>query len=323
MNFIDFTAGINDNDRRIDKVIRVLLPEISLTEIFKAFRKGLIKINNKKAKQETRLKTGDIISIPEFMVNSKKEISSSEKNFSLLEKMPPVVFQNSHIIIYNKPSDLLVQGTKESLDKITELYYKKNFYDNSLAFTPGPLHRIDKNTTGLIAFSLSIEGARWFSENIKNHSIKKTYLAILQGVIKGPQHWEDHIKKTDESSKSSFHTVKIDNSEEANSITEITPLSSANIFGIPVTLAEVCIKTGKMHQIRSQSSYHGHPLLGDTAYGGENLLKHNINHKFFLHAWKLNIPENPLGLPEEIKAPLPVEFENFLLKTCRINHCEL
>lgn len=327
MNFIDFTAGTNDNDRRIDKVIRVLLPEISLTDIYKSFRKNLIKINNKKVKGETRVKTGDIISIPEFMVKN-NSTTSPKNNDSLLNKLPEIIFENSNIIIFNKPYDLLVQGNQTSLDKITREYYRQNFSDNSLSFTPGPLHRIDRKTTGLIAFSLSIEGARWFTENIKVHNIKKTYLTLMEGTVSEPEHWEDFIEKDEEQDAKAFHKVsvqqqKIENSKAKNAVTDVKPIAYGDFFGKPVTLVEVSIQTGRMHQIRAQSAHHKHPLAGDTAYGGENLLKHNINHEFFLHAWKLSVPENPVGLPSIIKAPLPIDFENFLFKTCSIKNCEL
>lgn len=318
----DFTAGINDNNRRIDKVIRKFLPETSLTDIYKAFRKGLIKVNDKKVTGDYKLSENDKISIPKFMISTNDNSIIFENKIQL----PEIIFENNHFIIFNKPYDVLVQGNESSLDKIVQQWFKNSYNDNSLSFNPGPLHRLDRKTTGLITFSKSIQGAHWFSENIKNHNIHKKYFTILEGEIKKQEIWEDFIEKTSDSD-AKFHKVKISANQSLENgkkaYTVVTPINIGKYNSIPITFAEIEIKTGRMHQIRSQSSLHKHPILGDIAYNGQKIDKKYTKKDFFLHAYKLYAPENNLDFPTKISINLPEDFKNFLRQTCDIEISEV
>ena len=325
MDFRTFTAGENDDDRRVDKIVRVICPGMALSEVYKAIRKGLVKVNDKKTSQEYRIHTGDKISIAGLFFDDgdgnkdKNETSSEELKKNIII---PVLFQNENIIIYNKPRDVLVHSSGKlssilSLEaytkKLYEEYKEKNPQSSSLAFTPGPLHRLDRYTTGIVAFSWSLKGARWFSENIKNHTIQKKYVGILQGNLKSPQEWKSFIKLNKEKTGNSFHTVTAsdypdDDNEEyeagKEAYTLVTPLSHGQLNGIEVTYAEFFIKTGRHHQIRAQAAQNGYPLYGDTAYEASS----SPQKTYFLHALALIIPQNPIGLPNLIEAPLPPDF---------------
>ena len=165
MEFSNFSTGQNDISRRLDKVIRLFADNLSLPEIYKGIRKGLIKVNNKKTKSDYRIKENDTISIASFLLNNLKadeyKAAAGGPSPSISKdsiNMPEIVFENEHIIIINKPYNINVHGDKNSLDKIVEQYYENKGINSSLSFKPGPLHRLDRNTTGLIAFSMSLEG---------------------------------------------------------------------------------------------------------------------------------------------------------------------
>ena len=319
MDFKTFNVGDNDNDRRLDKIIRIILPSMSLSEIYKAIRKGLVKVNDKKASAEYRVKTGDKISVAEFLFKTsdlkENDVESRFHTFNFPEI--PVLFKNENIIIYNKPRNIAVHGggnktnnsnniiTLEAYTKV--LYEKENPNATSLSFTPGPLHRIDRFTTGIVAFSWSLNGARWFSENIKNHTIQKKYVGIVQGNLKAQQKWESFIKNDEVyGTQKKFHTVIATDAPDTGktALTIVTPLEHGKIDGLEITLAEFDIHTGRHHQIRAQAAQNGFPLYGDTSYGGTK----NPQNTYFLHATELQIPENPIGLPKIIKAPLPEDF---------------
>lgn len=325
MDFLEFNAGIDDNDRRIDKVLRNFIKDVPLSSIYKYIRKNLIKINNKKTTQDYRVKTGDIISIASFIINDVTKNQSEIKNNShknknsTSQKDLEIIFQNDDILILNKPYDILVHGSENSLDKEIEKYYKKinQNKSKSLSFTPGPLHRLDRKTTGLLSFSLSLNGARWFSENIKNHTIQKKYVSIIQNKLEHKEEWIDYIEKKSDKDNSKFHIVEVskskDNDEQKKCITKITPVKYGKYKNTEITFVEIEIKTGRTHQIRAQASLHNHPLLGDTAYGGLKL--EDFSCDFFLHAKELHFPnDNPLKIPEIIIADLPESFLQFTKK---------
>ena len=128
MDFLDFTADENDAGRRIDKIVRRLMPDHSLGMIYKYFRKGLVRKNKGKTSPESKIVAGDIINIAEFLLNSDSNSSSAQpqqpQQQPALQQRPslgPDLFLNQHVRIINKPYDLPVQGGKNislSLDKI-------------------------------------------------------------------------------------------------------------------------------------------------------------------------------------------------------------
>ena len=329
MDFNEFKTGQNDITRRIDKVIRLFAPSLSLSEIYKAIRKGLIRVNNKKTKAEYRIEENDTIFIASFLlnkdINSQKEELKSVTNKKTILIEPDIVFENEHIIIINKPYNINVHGDDNSLDKVIKHYYKTHCSSSSLSFKPGPLHRLDRNTTGLLAFSKSLVGAHWFSENIQSHIIQKKYYGLVNGKLKNEEAWTDFISKED-NDKSSFHKViakKIDkeinlkDDDEKIAKTIATPISYGKFNNDDVTLVCFNIKTGRKHQIRAQSALHGHSLLGDTAYGSKKLKE--PYQEFYLTAFELSFPkDNPIGLPDRITIDLPKQFIQ-ILKYCGIS----
>uniref|UniRef100_UPI0025FF1F8F RluA family pseudouridine synthase n=1 Tax=uncultured Treponema sp. TaxID=162155 RepID=UPI0025FF1F8F len=281
MNFKHFKAGMDDSGRRLDRVLRRFLSEENLSSIYKSLRKGLIKVDGKKCDGNFRVSEGSDLQIADFLLKSdsqsQKAPDSNEcQDFSLNSL---VIFKNDFILILNKPYDIPVQPASsfkgKSLAEIVQEEYQSSHKMASLSFKTGPLHRLDRKTTGLLAFSQNLQGAQWFSEKIKSHEIQKVYLALLEGNLTENQIWEEKIDKSEISNEQGamrkdsgkFHTVSVNSDEGKMAHTEVTPLSHGLFLGKAVTLARVLIKTGRTHQIRAQAGFHGFPLLGDTAYG--------------------------------------------------------
>lgn len=335
MDFVEFIAGTDDNDRRLDKIIRKFCSELTLSSIYKFIRKGLIKVNNKKTTAEYHVLKDDKIQIAAFIIddlhNSSENVNKStprqiesnkQKTNSNLPEIK-VIFKNEDFLIINKPYDYAVHGNtndrKPNLEKIIQDLFPSDA-KNSLSFTPGPLHRLDKKTTGLLCFSQSLSGARIFSDELQNHQIQKKYIGIAQGHLNKKEIWIDEISKESDEKKG-FHTVKIEKNDTSKTAeTEATPLFYGNYNGIPVTIIQYYIKTGRTHQIRSQTSLHGYPLIGDTAYNGKKI--YNESREFYLHAAKL-IFLNPekfytenSNFNGEIICPPDDDFLIFISKTC-------
>lgn len=327
MDFQDFTAGINDHGRRVDKIARKLLPDHSLGMIYKYFRKGLIKKNKKNVNPDERIQEGDLVSIAAFLLQKKdlvqpaSPVNKIEPNISETHLFEPNLFVNVHIRIINKPYNIAVQGGGKiscSLDKIIAEEYFLSVQEQgltpSLSFRPGPLHRLDRKTTGVLVFSQSLAGAQWFSQALKDHSITKEYLAIVEGKLTESRRWQDTILRQSPGKGGGFVQSSIHQSgKKAHTLAQ--PLAWGSYRGKPITLLHLIISTGRTHQIRLHCSHNGFPLLGDTAYGGSPIkVGKNKNHQdFLLHAWKISIPQsNPLGLPSIITAPIPEFFKNMI-----------
>ena len=320
MEFKEFTAGKDDDGRRLDRILRIFLKDKSLGEIYKLIRKGLIKVNHKKTSPENHIKCGDVICIADFLFNSSSENTKETKitppAFSL-----NIIFENQHLLIIDKPYGISVHGSEnnkfQGLDKAVLSYIQtENTLSDSLSFRPGPLHRLDRNTSGLLVFSKSLEGARWFSEGIKNHTIQKKYYGLAEGKLTESENWEDKLSDS-EMLENGFYTVE-ENTEGSAAITCAKPMAFGKLSGKAVSLVEYSIKTGRKHQIRAQSQLHKHPLAGDKAYGGH--VDSALKREYYLQAFSLSFPENnPLELPKEIKMDLSSDFSS-ILEYCEIKN---
>ncbi len=334
MDFIDFNVTQNDAERRFDTLLRKFLPQMPLSLIYKNIRTGFIRLNNKKTKQETKLQAGDIINIEKHLfekfscdssvsVFDKKNIQSDEnikKNTDFINKI--TLFKNKNLLILNKPYNMNVQDSKNdknSLDKIVKSIYIKD----SLSFVPGAMHRLDKLTTGIICFSQNLSCARWFSEQIANHTIQKYYITILEGKLLEKQEWIDYLEKEKNPENSKIHKSKVfsflsEKTEGKKAITVIEPISYGKYKDTDITFAKVYIPTGRNHQIRLQCSSHGFPLLQDSFYNSKiSKQKNDFEQKLYLHCYKLVFPKNEFNIPQEIICPIPTSFEN-ALKKCLI-----
>jgi len=337
MDFIQVKVGNDDVGRRIDRILRKLLPDVALGEIYRHLRKGTIRINAEKISQDYRINDGDVLFLASFLESEMKShypvqssVSKSQSTAgnagkeaykrSISDKYSantdPIkietIFQNEHVRVVNKPYGISVHKANSdeiSLAEIIAADYEKFHKNASLSFTAGPLHRLDKNTSGIIVFSQSLKGARWFSENLS--SFTKEYLGIVQGQIDTPQFWVDFIDDTPEEGGTAYKTVRISlTGKEAR--THCFPLEAGSYKGKPVTLCRFRIETGRKHQIRAQSAGHGFPLLGDSAYNADYRKAAVQPGRFYLHAFRLIVAENPINMPEIIEAPLPEDYRSFL-----------
>jgi 23S rRNA pseudouridine955/2504/2580 synthase len=308
MDFTLFTCGQQDINRRLDRIIEKIIPNLSYSLINKNIRTGFIRVNTKKVAQEYRIQMGDVISIASILLEKNQE------KINIVEEIPEIhfdtLFKNEYCWIINKPYNISVQSSQKNEYALDSQIRKMYTKDNSLSFVPGPVHRLDKKTTGVLCFSQNLIGAQWLSKVIADKTVKKEYIAVVSGKvgkIGKKDVWIDSIDDT--KTQTSFKTVSI-KKEGKEAITHITPLAHGTYLGKPISLVHFDILTGRTHQIRVQSSFRGFSLLGDTAYGG---FKISEKQDFFLHSFKLSFSkDNPLQLPEYIIAPLPLAYEDFL-----------
>jgi 23S rRNA pseudouridine955/2504/2580 synthase len=309
------TAAVDDDGRRLDRVIRKAAPDLPLSAIHRLLRKGRVLLDGKPSDAAARVKAGQVIEIRGIEADPGAPYAASASSVPMTSvpaachrtdppPLPPVLFEGEGLLILNKPPGLLVHG-RGSLEEIVRLYLKPRL-PPSLSFRPGPLHRLDKPAGGIIVFSTSLEGARRFSALMRERKLHKEYLAIADGIVehRGIRSartnwitWIDELSRNGEAGKT-LAGPGGENSREA--LTRVRPLAQAG--NRTLILAE--IETGRTHQIRAQAAAHGHPLSGDRKYGGLPLPG-----GFFLHARALEFDGTDFpGLPRRIEAPLPGSF---------------
>lgn len=346
MEFTVCTAGKDDEGKRLDRVVRAVMDGRAApdTNIFQALRKRLIRLNGNKAEPSARVHEGDTIEIAGFLLQPSPAGASlpaqtpapaaprpapSARSSTRLE----VLFQNDDIMFINKSAGISVQpssGGKESISQIVRAAWAAAGPHGSLSFIPAPLHRLDRYTSGVLAVSRSARGAAWFSRAIQERTIRKFYLGICMGRLEKDELWEDRLTAGEAGGGrgTGFHTVQRaaatgDGDTAGGNLarTRVHPVSSGRRGQDDLTLVQYELLTGRKHQIRAQSALHGHPLYGDTAYGGKPCCGTGSGAPggrsggglFFLHAVRMEFPaDNPLALPPCIEAPLPQAFAAFI-----------
>jgi len=308
---IRLKTGEDDAGRRLDRILRKALPDHSLSLIHRLLRQGKIRVDDKPARPETRVLSGSVIQIAARTDPQKRSDPSCQHPRAVLPPLPDVLAKGSGIVFFNKPAGLASHGAG-SLDAIVKAHHAaRRSSAPSISFKPGPLHRLDRPTSGVIAFSESLAGAKLFTELLRERRIAKTYLAIVEGRVptNGELIWKDVLvrdksaRKTfigaDESAPNSMGSPRESPAPPKIATTIIRVLASGDCH----TLIEARIATGRTHQIRAQAAAHGHPLAGDVKYGGRRMAG-----GFLLHAWKIEFDRDIDDLPRSISAPPPEPF---------------
>jgi 23S rRNA pseudouridine955/2504/2580 synthase len=310
LTVVTLIAAGNDSGRRLDRVLRKALPEIPLSALYRLFRKRTILVGGKPASAADRVKAGSVIQVPEpgglgnLQSPNRKIPAGTNAKSPALE----ILFEGSGLLVLNKPAGLALHGPdRDNLDRRVQSYLEGKI-PASLSFRPGPLHRLDKPTSGIVVFSTCLEGAKTFSKLLEEGKLVKTYLAVLEGNFEKEALWNDVLFRDKELRKSVARTGRANgtgNSRAKEAVTGARPLCWSKSGGL--TLALVKPETGRTHQIRAQAALHHFPLWGDRKYGATG------TGGFFLHALSLEFPPDELpSCPRRIQAPLPDTFSAFL-----------
>jgi 23S rRNA pseudouridine955/2504/2580 synthase len=292
------TAARDDDGRRLDRVLRKALPDTPLSALHRLLRKGRVLLNGVPAAAGDRVFTGACITIHGIEAAAMPDACSQRSGVS---GSLDILCECGGLLFLNKPPGLAVHGPGN--DSLTaRVLVHNSVRPASLSFRPGPLHRLDKQTSGVIVFSQTLDGARRFSALLRERKIRKIYLALLEGTLGDPAVWDDPLTPG-----GGRRVSRIENTEEARqALSRITPLGQTRGKNPALTLARVEIETGRTHQIRAQAAFHGHPLWRDRNYGGTG-----GPGGFFLHALSVELEGTDTELadfPRAVSAPLPKAF---------------
>ena len=306
-----FVIKEQESGLTLEKYVRKVLNVAPLSFIYKLFRKKDVKVNGHWQDKKYVISANEEITI--YITDDQlQEFQNQNKfeNSNQISRM--IVYEDKNLMILNKPRGLLVQPDASndiSLDKMVCEYLSDN---QTSAFTPGPVHRLDRNTSGLIVFGKNINTLQYLSEVFKDHElIEKHYLALVVGDISQDGLIDKPLYK------GSNNMVYVSDKEEAKEAQTIYHVLER--FG-EYTLLDLILLTGRSHQIRVHLASINHPVVGDEKYGD-----FKINKKFyekyrlknqFLHAHELRFGElaEPLRYLKNTNfvADLPNEYVKIL-----------
>ncbi len=280
-------------NKRLDVYLSEVL-ENSRSNICKHIKDGTIKVNGKCVKSGYSLKLGDIIEYQEW----NEETNLESENIPL-----DIYYEDEDIIVLNKKSGMVVHpgnGNKNGT-LVNALLGYTNLSNEGESDRPGIVHRIDKDTSGLLLVSKTNRAHNILSQAFKDKKIKRKYIALVQGVIR-----EDKGKINAPIGRSEKDRQKmcVTDKNSKNAITNFTVLERYK----NATLVECILETGRTHQIRVHMAYIGHPLVNDKVYS-----KHIINdYGQMLHAYYLGFNHPISGKFLEFNAPMDEEFVKIL-----------
>lgn len=245
----------NDENKRLDSYLAEITPDLSRSKIQNFIKSGAVKINDTIKKPSYSLKENDKI---EFEIPEQETLTIPPQNIPL-----DIVYEDENMLVVNKPSGMLTHPTTIERENtlVNALLYKygENLSDINGEFRRGILHRLDRNTSGLLMIAKNNDAHEFLANQIKQHTLTKKYRAIVKGVIKEDE-FEINLPIGRNPNQPHKMMVREDGKE---SITRVKVLERFKEH----TYVELTLITGRTHQIRVHMSYLKHPIYNDTLYG--------------------------------------------------------
>ena len=298
MDTFDLQITETQNGTRLDSFLAEELDGISRSYLQKLIGEQQILVNNKAVKANYKVKTGDIllINIPDA---APIDVLPEEMDLN-------IVYEDSDLLVVNKPVGLVVHPAHGHYSGTLVnglLAHCKDLSGINGMLRPGIVHRIDKDTSGLLMIAKNDLAHQHLAAQLKEHSIKRAYYALVQGVISEPAGLVDApIGRHETDRKKMADTFR--NSKEARTHYYVKERFARHTF------IECRLETGRTHQIRVHMSYLGYPLVGDPLYGTR---KNNLDFPGqALHAYALGFIHPRTGEELYFEAPLPEHFQTVL-----------
>jgi len=250
------------DQKRVDQVVATHYPDISRTKVLKIIKSDMLKINGKvTSNASTKVKVGDEI---QFETLKAEELNLVPKKIDL-----NIIFEDDDIIIIDKPIGMVVHpgaGNYEDTMVNGLLYHCKNKLSGmSGEDRPGIIHRIDKDTSGLLVVAKNDQAHAFIAKQFEEHTIRRSYLVFVYGILR-PLHGK--IETLIGRNKTNRQKMSADVVRGKDAITNYETLEVFKGNKIPdISLLKCILETGRTHQIRVHMSHKGNPILGDQTYG--------------------------------------------------------
>lgn len=279
---------------RLDKLISIKFEQLSRTYVNNLIDDGHILVNEKKSKPSYKVKENDVISID---IPEAKPIDIKPEDIPL-----DIIYEDDDLLVINKPQGMVVHPAHGHYEKTLVnalLAHCKDLSGINGNLRPGIVHRIDKDTSGLIVVSKNDVSHLFLAEQLKDHTMHREYFALVKGYIKEN---EGKIDLPIARSKQNRQKMAVDGADGKKAITYFNVEKRFNDY----TLLRCKLMTGRTHQIRVHLSYIGHPVEGDSVYSKtKNRLYDNGQ---LLHAYKLTFIHPKTKKEMSFECPLPQYF---------------
>lgn len=289
-----------DEPIRLDLYLNEIYEDISRTYLQKLIKDGNILVNNIEHKKNYILQVGDLVDV---IIPEPKELKIEAENIYI-----EIVYEDNYLAVVNKPRGMVVHPAPGNYSgtMVNALLYKLDSLSSiNGVIRPGIVHRIDKDTTGLLVVAKDDYTHQNLSNNIKEHKTERTYIALVHGNVENNNGTINLPIGRDEKERKKMAVIQ-KNSKDA--VTHFEVISRFNKY----TLLKLQLETGRTHQIRVHLAYIGFPIVGDDLYGRKNN-EFNI-HGQLLHAKKLVFIHPKFDEMMEFEADLPEDFKKILKK---------
>ncbi|OQQ90489.1 RluA family pseudouridine synthase [Ligilactobacillus salivarius] len=285
-----------DKTGRLDKVVTNIFTDYTRSQLKKMIDDGNIKVNGDVKKANYKVNLGDEITFDKPEV---KKLSLEPENIPL-----DIVYEDDDVIVVNKPQGMVVHPSPGHFEHtlVNALLYHSPLSTINGTYRPGIVHRIDKDTSGLLMVAKNDMAHQSLAKQLKDKTNTREYIALVHG----------NIKEDSGTIDAPLGRSKVDRKKQAvvkdgrNAVTHFEVLKRYGDY----TLVKCVLETGRTHQIRVHMKYIGHPLVGDQLYGPRKTLG---NSGQFLHAEKLGFIHPRTNEYLEFTAPLPENFKKLLV----------
>ena len=297
INFSEkFPVGEADENTRIDKLLSSWLPELSRSKWQELIRRDCVKIDGESIKPSYRVSAGEAVDI---------EVPEDFDSDSLVPEDLPldVVYEDPFLIGVNKPSSLVVHpgpGHETGTLANALIYHYEDLPDLPDPTRPGIVHRLDKDTSGVIVVARTGETYLELKEQFKNRTVDKEYIALVDGHFDEKKGLIDAPVGRSNKDKTKMK-VKLGGKEARTEFAVLDEFSNS-------TLLKVKPVTGRTHQIRVHMNYIGHQILGDSYYGAPPA------DRLMLHASRLTVTHPVKGSDLTLEAPIPEELKKLFVR---------
>lgn len=299
MNMKKIKVNEENIGKRIDSYIPSIEKDISRSTAQRLIEEENIKVNGEKTKVSYKVKLNDEI---EINIPEAKEIDLKAQEIPL-----NIIYEDNDIVVVNKPKGMVVHPANGNLDgtlvNAIMAHCKDSLSGIGGEIRPGIVHRLDKDTSGAIIVAKNDKSHINLSEGLKNHQVKKTYIALVRGIIKEN---EATINMPIARSTKDRKKMAVDKKGK----TAITHFKVLGRYKARYTLLEINIETGRTHQIRVHLSHIGFPIVGDEVYSnGKN--EWGIKGQC-LHAWKIEFQHPTTKKMLSLEAEIPPYFQKII-----------